>query len=541
MEWLRSCYESYWRLSDDSTVWTRGRYVFVPDDTPFYPAFHNYGSRNWSTDDFPNGEPTRGEVRSVKQRYFNGLSPNPLPLARTIGTAEEIASGGRPDSFCEWRFEGFDGATWSEVGQGARIEFEDSFNCGGINSVRQYGRATVTFGISKPRALTLTLRGNVERQHDLFDEGQVFLDGNLEIFLHGTGELLGCAMGLVEQSVTRDLAAGVHTLEFTGDTIDGLFHVDAWYELALLFDPPLPADETLFFQGYPMECYFPSGTIIPSQRWIPDILSGADQLAIARIIVLLYDDPPAAQAALELLMGPTATVTVVPNSDSLVPGSVIGVRDDLTVVILAGTSNELQAATYSVFSLTGPADFAQYSTNLVWKVAASETEDRVNAAGADPAGRILLAGHSYGGAAAALLAADYRLAQPARDIDVLTYGAAKPGDERLAVILKTVRLVRLANHGDPIPALPPSYLQALPYFGVLPVFVQVNWVNLTQPTGQYVLSAAGDKTETEDSTLSVEYMLAVVAALTTGPPLPYPFAHGSAEYVRRLQVNTGLP
>lgn len=297
---------------------------------------------------------------------------------------------------------------------------------------------------------------------------------------------------------------------------------------------PFVFDE--YSQGFPLDCYVNLGSGVRLLPFVPDIDSKFGQLPLAKVIDKLYSDDVAAGVMLAGFMGPGTVVATVPNSSSVIPGTVIGVNGDDCVCCIAGTSNITQAATYSVFSLTGPVDVGQYSTNLLWYAAAQLIQDRIDAAGGNPLGRITLAGHSYGGAVAHVIAADYVRWNPARVVNCCTFGACKCGDERMQALLRRARVVRLANDGDPVPSLPPSYVQALPYLIGLPAVLVTNWEQLTQPTGQRVLFANGTILETEASTLDVQYLAYVVACVVGSIPMVLPFPHSIGEYVNRLQM-----
>ena len=87
-----NCYQSRWRLFRDSTVETRGRYYRVPQDTPFFPGWHNLGSRRWHDKNWEKLQGL-GEVLEAKQRYDYGTPPRVIPQPKLLGNAECIAAG----------------------------------------------------------------------------------------------------------------------------------------------------------------------------------------------------------------------------------------------------------------------------------------------------------------------------------------------------------------------------------------------------------------------------------------------------------------
>jgi len=108
VDWLRSCYESKWRLFKDSTHETPGYYYFAPEPDREHLEFPNhYGSRNWTTDDFPPDEVVLGEmpasttnVRKWRNGSHGAVIPEPIafgdPLCFEQG--DSVGGAGEPSS-----------------------------------------------------------------------------------------------------------------------------------------------------------------------------------------------------------------------------------------------------------------------------------------------------------------------------------------------------------------------------------------------------------------------------------------------------------
>ena len=92
VEWLRSCYRSKWFLPETGAgVPIKGRYYFSAPGAPFYPDFHNFTSRNWTTSDAERDAPY-GE-QPGKQTWDNGSWPVRFPDPKIVGSAACIADG----------------------------------------------------------------------------------------------------------------------------------------------------------------------------------------------------------------------------------------------------------------------------------------------------------------------------------------------------------------------------------------------------------------------------------------------------------------
>jgi len=95
VDYARSCRNGTWRLfRNRPDVLTRGRFYFVPEDTPHYPGFHHFGSANWTEDKYaPPDEPLLGELYDAPRVYSKGdlgVTPPP-PVA--LGDSECFAGG----------------------------------------------------------------------------------------------------------------------------------------------------------------------------------------------------------------------------------------------------------------------------------------------------------------------------------------------------------------------------------------------------------------------------------------------------------------
>lgn len=93
VDWVRSCYLSRWRLFEGSNIETPGRYYFAPAGAPHYPGWHNFWSRNWTTDEFIPA-PHLGELEGNRPYSKGGLQTLYPPAVR-LGSADCIENGER--------------------------------------------------------------------------------------------------------------------------------------------------------------------------------------------------------------------------------------------------------------------------------------------------------------------------------------------------------------------------------------------------------------------------------------------------------------
>lgn len=536
VEWLRTAYKSTWHLNPEfPEVETPGRYVFAPEGTPVFPGPHNLWSRIWITDFWDNPCPL-GESFTAKQTYSNGATPNPYPSAIHVGQLEAIANGENFEGLGCWSFTAENGASWERIGNGIAIDFEDSANCGGDNPDRQFGSATAKLVTNERRDMTVRLSGLVEQQNSGFDVGQFLLDGLTIATIEGQNDGLGCVMGNQSITVTVPLEPGTYDIEFTGDTIDGRYHVDCSLECELSFEPPF--DEPDFENGFNSLCFLP---LIPPpppefKNPEPDVWDRDSQQLFARMLLAAYDDQAAGEQLLRSYLGSGAVITSVPNSVSEIPGSQIAVTPELSVVVIPGTSNFEQLAFQVIYAGNGLTNFGDYSTNQLWKSAYDVINGRINAAGAPPTKPILLVGHSYGGAVAAILAARYSTFQPDRLVYLVTFGMPRPGDARLTGQLVNVQRAHLANTGDFVTGVPPIFSETEGLSWVLPDSLREQWSRSSRAGRQIVMDENGNQVHENASQFSFLMLTLLIPDIILALPAPPSLPHLIGEYIRRLEL-----
>lgn len=136
-----------------------------------------------------------------------------------------------------WEKVASNGATWSGDDLVLRISFEDSENCGGTNNQTQSGTASRRVCLEAPMRLTVQMVGLVETQNDGFEEAESRVDGQVVASGGSYGEEGGCVMRENSAQGSIDLPAGGHWIELSASTNDGLYHVGAYWEFTLTWEP----------------------------------------------------------------------------------------------------------------------------------------------------------------------------------------------------------------------------------------------------------------------------------------------------------------
>jgi len=301
---------------------------------------------------------------------------------------------------------------------------------------------------------------------------------------------------------------------------------------------PLPVIDRTFPGGWDSRCWLlplPMPPAVPAIDAV-DIEPRPNALTYAQILDALYTDPAAATAMLQAFLGPSAVITAVPNDASLIPGSLVAVTPDYTVVIVSGTSTPEQLAVQAMYAGGGPVNYGAWGTNPQWLAAAYAMNDRIAAAGADPNKPIIFAGHSYGGAAAAVLSVIYTTANPSRDIRLITFGMPKPGDERLTGILAGISAIHYVNNGDPVPYLPPTGYDLWPLIPLVPSPFWSAWDQWRTPASQRFLDDQGAVSQQRLYTVLFAVMAGIAAVAVAGTPMPAFDWHDIKKYILRLMM-----
>lgn len=536
VEWVRRAYSSEWHLWPDfPDVKTKGRYVRVPPGTPCLDRLHPYGSRNWTKGQW---QPvaTVGEDFASKQPWHSGKTPFPYPLPR------DLAKDSKCGAPANYRIEispsvpGFPPPLkYTVTGPVARFEWEGGPTCGeaGQEGWRRLLWFVAVAGLPLAAPLRVRIRGSMPTdQPDSFFLTFGNVDVSEEIFSPGfTGP---CTSQQFDQQTQ-----GFHTLgqdTFSGEIKWNVHSNSAggWVELTFETDPPLRDNGVSLVNGFDARCY--RRPLIPAVRQFPDISLRHDVSLLADVVNQAYLDIDAARDILEIALGDGWTYTTDPVTGALSSGSVIARSDLGTVACLTGTTDFWNLAVQIGYAGIGPYPYAEFSTNPLWYHFANAIQAKLLAAGVQPGERILLVGHSAGGAAAAVLAGLYRVANADREIDVLTFGCPRPGDVRLRNILKQINLRHIANDGDPIPGVPPRGDEIWPLSLIVPALLVNQWNKTASHISQWQLTENGELIETDESTMNVSDALLFAAAWVANLPID-PFAsHAMAEYLARLNL-----
>jgi len=256
------------------------------------------------------------------------------------------------------------------------------------------------------------------------------------------------------------------------------------------------------------------------------------------VMAKVYANDPAAQDDLKGFLRPGAQSVQRNNTASTTPGYALAWDSEQALIVIAGTTNFQQLASQIAYAGFGPVNVGTFSTNFQWYLSALDVGGRFSAELIDPLLPVTLVGHSYGGAIAAVLSAIFITAQPTRKVRLLTMGMPRPGDQRLALMLRNISPTFLANLGDPITSLPPVGSELIPLAPLVPSGLLDQWLGTAKPLGQVILGRDGSLTDDDQGVTLYSQLLEIVGVIVSDGVLPAFTQHTTDEYIRRLQLAT---
>lgn len=226
----------------------------------------------------------------------------------------------------------------------------------------------------------------------------------------------------------------------------------------------------------------------------------------------------------------------VPNSDAATPGSFMADTNDWTLIYISGTDNFQQKALQGASSVLGPIAGDNYGTLLFWYTNFQRIARRIIDQEIAIRPNWFIAGHSYGGALASILAAVVKRADPSRNVNLFTIGCPCPGDARLYEMLSTVNQVNLQNTGDPVCSMPPAGANLQAVWSLLTVPLRNTWQVWFPPQRRVNISPTGVRTNINEGAVEFGTLQTLVNAIVDGvPPADYP-AHQASVYYARASV-----
>lgn len=501
VDFLRECYHSERKLFRAyPEVITRGFYWFLEKGAAMVPQEHVFGSANWMRHEIEES-PEIGEQLEPRH-HVTGDPPAPRPQPHLCGSLAEIAGGSNDNC------------------NGQPLQSVTLPPC--PNPISYY------FSVTVKKAQGFAMKPFI-RMRGAYD-GSAFL---ASFFNPMTGDTIDFE---VVHGLTVFVCNVYRNGSFIGfiDQLGGAtcppWQFDAQVGWLVLWEPI--AIPPCYVVQPNKNCCGQETALVHLEDY--DLNDRATLFALCHLLETSYDvNGINALAELTALADAPDVFAFVANPSGLVPGSFIGIYPNYALVFISGTTDADQVGVQAMQFLAGPVDQGFYSASPLYQAAALTVHNRCVLAGLDPSLPVMLVGHSYGGATAIVLGAIYKLAQPGRQVQVLTFGAPKPGDQRLADIADAHRMIQVQGIGDPIVATPPSSWWLPVVEPLAGAGLAGRWILFRRGTHRVVVGNQGIQ-EFEGEIGDFQQMVALVRAALGLTGVPSFVPHGIAVYSDRL-------
>jgi pimeloyl-ACP methyl ester carboxylesterase len=306
----------------------------------------------------------------------------------------------------------------------------------------------------------------------------------------------------------------------------------------LIADALQPQDER---NGFAVACYAPAVPLDPIWETVSSWGICALQFFYASIIRWIsYGNTYSPPIAFQMLIGGNPKCTYH-DGGGVWPNLWTCITPSCSIAVMNGTQNFQQAATQAFLAIISPQDLGGFSGSWFYYNGSSFVQKCLEDDGADFSKPIMLAGHSYGGAVCAMLAARYYGSKGAQSVRLLTFGAPKVGDQRLQQQLGNQYGLALANDDDLVTALPPDKVTLYPvalFLGLPLLYVWDQWYRLPN---QYLQDVNGHLSANNSPILDFQTLLNYTNRALAHLQLPTITAHYIDEYRRRIEARCPQP
>jgi pimeloyl-ACP methyl ester carboxylesterase len=293
--------------------------------------------------------------------------------------------------------------------------------------------------------------------------------------------------------------------------------------------------------GFNSACFVPAVPLDPTWVTASSWQSCSLQYFYAKMIEWTYTANTAnVRTAFQMLLGADTTVNYFAGG-GLLPDMHIALNPQCSVVVIDGTTNFQQLALQAFLGIDRPQSFGQFSTQSLWYSGSQFVIDNLNALGAPPDLPVMLAGHSYGAAVAAVTFARLKFFNSSRPLGAITYGIPKPGDFRLGNVFEGSNSLHLANDTDIVTTLGPDVLELAPVLDTIPIPILSNWTYWKRPANSTLMLGNGDLRANVGALLDYQTLLALtIDALTSTNPSPI-LGHVIGTYLGRILLRCPQP
>lgn len=294
-------------------------------------------------------------------------------------------------------------------------------------------------------------------------------------------------------------------------------------------------------EGFITQCFTPQVALDPLWEMASEFDVCALQFFYATLIKWSYEGKQDRIAtAFRMLLGDDTVVAWVPGISPL-PNISIAIRPTFSVVIANGSADFQTLAMQAFATISLPQNFGNFSTYPLWYATGTYIDSALVAAGVDRTKPMMFVGHSYGGVSLDTLAARYHVAQPTLKIRTMSFGAPKPGDQRLQTLLEGTPGISIANAEDIICSLPPDATTTYPVALLNPLQVLSGWNAWVREPNRARQAMNGILTFNVDPIIDTELLNFLLSQIVLGQPFDTVEPHFISAYRTRIEKRCKRP
>lgn len=245
------------------------------------------------------------------------------------------------------------------------------------------------------------------------------------------------------------------------------------------------------YGGLPRACYRTTLDGCFTYRESLDVGRRSTWCLVGNLIYQLYSQFPFIEEYLRLSVPGIDEVIVDDEPENSPPQYIMWKGACGRGCVMAGTTNFQQFALQGFYGSLGPTPVSRFYSNRFWWDQAEEVKAIFKDFAGPHRNHTFLAGHSYGGAVAGLIAASETTVTNRDDYSLLTMGAPRLGNGQVYRYLSPTESVLLQNEGDPVPSFPPSYPSLSDLQAIVNPFAYFMLQRWAPPPMQTVLRADG--------------------------------------------------